>query len=321
MSITIILGYLLLGAGAAFFIWSDAEFRPIERLPFAVLGFLAWPLALPWYLITRPESVVQDLTYSKSHQHYKDYVKQKGRDIGEGVAADLERREEEARLEKERAEKRRREQGPQAFEEEDDDEPKVQKVVIGDRPPPAAAPTGPWGNLPGEEGTPALPTAPRQGYAGDTRIGSSVRDRIYGTGGHAFEEGGHSPAEQSSSQQASEAPKPAAGGWALEPPAPPSPAPPAPRQAEPPTRASIRSRLYGDEDLAVPGIEEPRPPFQDHNLERLIEDGQLREAHRVAKRMLEIAARLGEAEKQAAYQQYFQDLERRIAASEVPLDD
>lgn len=347
MNVGLIAGlYFFIGVLVGGYIWQDAEFRPIERLPFALLGLIVWPLALPWYLVTRPASLVQDMTYEKSHQHYKDYVKTKGRDIGDGVTEDLARREEEARLEKERKEQLRKERG-NAFDD-DDDAPKVNRVVIGERPsmPVEPEPVG-WGNIPGVEPPPPAAGA-RTGYSGDTRIGPSVRDRIYGDAGSAFVEpeavkepepfrepvggwqlgraGDQAPvsSKEYSSEQSSASQPPLEAGWNLD--APPKPTPPArptPSAPKPVSErtTSMRARLYADDDLVIPGVDEVRPPFHDHNIERLMQEGQLREAHRVAKRMLEMATRLGETEKQAGYQKYFQAIELRIVAEDVPLDD
>lgn len=297
---TWVIVYVLGSLVAAWYIWTDGEFREIDRNVLAVAAVLAWPLVLPWYLLTRPPSIVQDMGYEKSHQHYRDYVKQKGRDIGEGVTQDLARREEEARLEQERKEKMRSGTGMSsgtAFDvgEDEDLYGRGKTVVIGGEAP-AAPPAAGWGNIPGE--TPAKPdsNAPRQSY-GTTGQFQSIRAKLYGDEGHAFEDASSEPAPQQSAPQSSASQQ--SGGWSLE----------------------AAAAQTGDGELPIPGSQPEPEPYVDRNIERLMAEGQLREAHQVARRMLEMATKLGETGRQAAYQRYFQELERRIAASEVPLED
>lgn len=328
-----IIGIYIVGAlAAAAWVWSDAEFRPIDRMAMALFALIAWPLALPYYLLTRPESVVQDLTYEKSHKHYKDYVKTKSRDIGEGVEESLKQREAEAQDLEVRKSARQAAEIRGEFEEDNIRE--VGQVVIGGE-------DAGW-KLPGEklDRKTVAPdgggkkSAPRTSYGGGASGGGdSLRSKIYGDGGAA-----PAPIEPEVSgwnlgevETATPVPRPAPSGRKkIEPPPDstgwnltPQPSGPRPTTIQPSlSRETLRSKIYGDaEDLPIPGVEAPSPIVVDKNVERLINEGQLREAHQAAKRMLEIAARLGDLPKQEAYQRYLRQIEMQIQVDPPQLID
>lgn len=55
-------------------------------------------------------------------------------------------------------------------------------------------------------------------------------------------------------------------------------------------------------------------PFTDHNVRKLIDDGKLRDAYRVARRMLKVASELGEDNRTDAYMGYLSEIEILLQA-------
>ncbi|MEO7992810.1 MAG: hypothetical protein ABI743_00295 [bacterium] len=303
--------YAVIGIASAAFIWNDAEFRQIDRITFAILGLLVWPIALPWYLVARPESLVQDKTYNQSHQHYKDFLKTKGKDLGEGLEEAL-KHSEEAMAHK-KALELRQDMG-------DDDKP-VTQVVIGGSPATEAG----WGNL--EGGKPAARTS----YGSNTEMMQSVRSKLYGDEGTAFAD---------STAPGTAPPLDPALGWNLGTPSAPAPSTPPPPPAPsapgptgplagggwnvstpakpatpvPPDRpTNFRLRLYGDDPVAeAPKEDETVSAQVDKHLEHLMGDGQLREALQIAQRLMDRTARAGDSRKQSMYQRYVLEIEQKL---------
>ncbi len=54
--------------------------------------------------------------------------------------------------------------------------------------------------------------------------------------------------------------------------------------------------------------------FTDHNVRKLIDDGKLRDAYRVARRMLKVSSELGEENRSKAYNRYLSEIENRMKA-------
>ena len=54
--------------------------------------------------------------------------------------------------------------------------------------------------------------------------------------------------------------------------------------------------------------------FTDHNVRKLIDDGKLRDAYRVARRMLKVSNELGEENRSKAYTRYLNEIENRLKA-------
>lgn len=54
--------------------------------------------------------------------------------------------------------------------------------------------------------------------------------------------------------------------------------------------------------------------FTDHNVRKLIDDGKLRDAYRVARRMLKVSTELGEENRTKAYNRYLNEIENRMNA-------
>ncbi|MCD6218630.1 hypothetical protein J7L05_12365 [bacterium] len=54
--------------------------------------------------------------------------------------------------------------------------------------------------------------------------------------------------------------------------------------------------------------------FTDHNVRKLIDDGKLRDAYRVARRMLKVSNELGEENRSKAYNRYLTEIENRMKA-------
>ncbi len=54
--------------------------------------------------------------------------------------------------------------------------------------------------------------------------------------------------------------------------------------------------------------------FTDHNVRKLIDDGKLRDAYRVARRMLKVSTELGEEYRSKAYTRYLNEIENRLKA-------
>ena len=54
--------------------------------------------------------------------------------------------------------------------------------------------------------------------------------------------------------------------------------------------------------------------FTDHNVRKLIDDGKLRDAYRVSRRMLKVSNELGEETRSKAYMRYLNEIENRLKA-------
>jgi hypothetical protein len=84
MNLFLIVVYVLIGCGVAYFIHRDGEFRPIDTTMYSASAVFVWPVILPLWMISRPPSQVKDLNYEKSFAHFKDWSKtHKPRDIGD----------------------------------------------------------------------------------------------------------------------------------------------------------------------------------------------------------------------------------------------
>ncbi|MFH1514450.1 MAG: hypothetical protein ABIG42_03225 [bacterium] len=61
-------------------------------------------------------------------------------------------------------------------------------------------------------------------------------------------------------------------------------------------------------------------PFSDHNVRKLIDEGRLRDAFRVAHRMLKVSQELGEENRSKAYTRYINEIENRLKAEQEEQD-
>jgi hypothetical protein len=241
--------------------------------------------------MTRPASFVEDRTYSTSHQHYRDYVKQNKRDLGEGTEQSLRQYEEE-----QAKAQARREGGSQEDEHGWPIERVGGRVEIGG---PGGSrqtpPSGGWGKVPREA----------YGVGDETRSAQSLRAALYGDEAVAPEvESSFATSWNLAPLSAEDLTPPGQPSVHLAPPNVPSPEPTSPWNLAAP-----------EAELPIPGTTPPLPEHQDKNIERLMGEGKYREAHRIALRLLEVAARLGDADKRHAYQSYVARLERLIAAN------
>ena len=275
--------------GCAYWIFRDGEFRPIDTAVYCISSILLWPIVMPIWLVLRPPSQIKDLTYEKSYAHFRDWKKtHKVRDIGDLASLD-----------------RNLNKGNGAKTEETED---VQGATSFDRP----YVIGSAGHQKPNESYSDRMSQDEYGWdeiddrAPVYEIGTSKPRQVY----NPFKKDKMTPEETREPESVHELDLDAG------------------EHTKPRKRVSTPR---GESSFNVPSISDilDEPPsqkgtgrvFRDANVRKLIDDGRLRDAYRVSRRMLKVAQELGEEDRVAAYRRYIREIENRMkAAQEKPED-
>jgi len=80
--IVIIIAVVYVGIGIGLMLWirRDNEFRMMETIDLYAYGsIILWPILAPLYYFLRPPEQVEDLAAKKSHQDFKNFMRQRKR--------------------------------------------------------------------------------------------------------------------------------------------------------------------------------------------------------------------------------------------------
>jgi hypothetical protein len=272
--------YVLAGCLIAYWIHRDAEFRSVDTTAYMVASIFVWPFVIPIWLVTRPPTQLKDLTFEKSYAHYKQWSRShKGRDLGDLSYFDKQQHNGNGKNEKTESES-----------------------YVGD--------------INGQT-SPDNPYIIGSGKSNSSEFfGENFNDEDYAwddvnDAANVYEIGASGPRKVYNPFKGQEQKK----------------------QGDPGESDGLKYKKVGSKpDETIPSIDDilentssmqnskkkPKDasagPFVDHNVRKLIDDGRLRDAYRVAKRMLKVASELGEDERLKAYQRYISEIENRLNA-------
>ena len=78
--------------------------------------------------------------------------------------------------------------------------------------------------------------------------------------------------------------------------------------------------ILDDTQILAKKVAKSGKPFADHNVRKLIDEGRLRDAFRVARRMMKVSQELGEENRSKAYTRYMSEIENRLKAEREEQD-
>ena len=281
MVLVIFFLYILIGMACAYWIFRDGEFRPIDSAVYMISAVLLWPIVVPAWMVLRPPSQVKDLTWEKSYGHYKHWQKtHKVRDIGDIDNLD-----------------KTSYKGNGSKQEENEE-------IMG-----ATSPDNPY--VIGGKSKRAKSTARPSEQAREDDYGwDEVGDRApqYEIGTTAPRQA-YNPFKKNNFDQDSEPETLVLGNGAK------SKTSDSARKDSPSFNVPSISDILDDGNQPK-AKKETKGPFRDANVRKLIDDQRLRDAYRVARRMLKVAQELGEEDRVEAYQRYLREIENRMKAAE-----
>jgi len=275
--------------GCAYWIFRDGEFRPIDTAIYCISSILLWPIVAPAWMVLRPPSQIKDLTWEKSYAHYKHWQKtHKVKDIGKLTTLDK-------KIIKGNGEKtQEQEETAEFLRATSVDHP----YVIGSA-----------GRTNSEESLPEKITEDEYGWdeiddrAPTYEIGSSKPREAF----NPFKKEKKASAKMRYQRDIHEQ---------------------IANESEHPKTEKKVTPSRGSESFNVPSISDileeqpsqaPREGvkiFRDANVRKLIDDGRLRDAYRVCRRMMKVAQELGEEDRMVAYRRYLREIENRMKATQ-----
>ena len=266
----------------AYWIFRDGEFRPIDSAVYMISAVVLWPIVIPAWIALRPPSKVKDLTWEKSYAHYKHWQKtHKVRDIGDIANLD-----------------KTSYKGNGASEE-------ASEEVMG-----ATSPDNPYvigGKSKRTKSAQPRREQPREDDYGWDEVGDRAPTyEIDSTQPRQV----YNPFRKNDSDNENDVDNVVVGNGNVK-------SRPADLSKKDNSQFSVPSISDILDDTAQPKTrKESKGPFRDSNVRKLIDDGRLRDAYRVARRMLKVAQELGEDDRTEAYQRYLREIENRMKAAE-----